>query len=145
MTGSVLAAFGTAAGAAWAVAAAGLVIAVAAVIGLARQRAALMRLDDRMAHLTAAVSLLTNTTEEGWRSVAEEMARLAEARSAKADAPAPPAEPPRASLRERIATAAGHGRSVRDIAAAEQVSEGEVLLHLLLQKLEPEGSHAEVC
>jgi hypothetical protein len=34
---------------------------------------------------------------------------------------------------------------VQDIAAAEQTSEGEVLLHLLLEKIQPEGSHAEMC
>jgi hypothetical protein len=34
---------------------------------------------------------------------------------------------------------------VQDIAATEQVSEGEVLLHLLLDKLKPEGANAEVC
>lgn len=128
------------AGAAWALAAAGLVIAVATVVGLMRQRAVLVRLDDRMTHLSAAVSLLTNTTEEGWRTLAAELARRAE----PVEPVAPVAAAPR-SLRERIAAAAGHGRTVQDIAAAEQVSEGEVLLHLLLEKLQPEGSNAEVC
>jgi len=50
-----------------------------------------------------------------------------------------------AGTRQRISAAAGHGRSVQDIAATEQVSEGEVLLHLLLDKLKPEGANAEVC
>jgi hypothetical protein len=50
-----------------------------------------------------------------------------------------------ANARQRIASAAGHGRSVQDIAATEQVSEGEVLLHLLIDKLRPEAGNAEVC
>lgn len=147
MAGSLLAAVGTAVGAAWAVAACAVVIAVATLIGLARQRAVLVRLDERLTHLTAALSLLTTTTEEGWRSVAEEIARRGAALPAAAGAAsiARSVEPPRASLRERIARAAAHGRTVQDIAASEQVSEGEVLLHLLLEKLQPEGSHAAVC
>jgi hypothetical protein len=44
-----------------------------------------------------------------------------------------------------VAAAAGHGRSVQDIAASEQLSEGEVLLHLLMDKLRPEVSSAEMC
>jgi DNA-binding NarL/FixJ family response regulator len=139
-----LAALGTTgAGAAWALAAAGLTIAVATVVGLLRQRAVLIRLDERMTHLTAAVSLLTNTTEEGWRSAVAELARSGEA--APAAVPPHAAVPAPESRRARLARAAGHGRSVQDIAAAEQMSEGEVLLHLLLEKIQPEGSHAEMC
>jgi hypothetical protein len=139
-----LAALGTTgAGAAWALAAAGLTIAVATVVGLLRQRAVLIRLDERMTHLTAAVSLLTNTTEEGWRSAVAELARSGEA--APAAVPPHAAVPAPESRRARLARAAGHGRSVPDIAAAEQMSEGEVLLHLLLEKIQPEGSHAEMC
>jgi DNA-binding NarL/FixJ family response regulator len=141
-----LAALGTTgAGAAWALAAAGLTIAVATVVGLLRQRAVLIRLDERMTHLTAAVSLLTNTTEEGWRSAVAELARSGEAAPAAVPPHAAVPAPAPESRRARIARAAGHGRSVQDIAAAEQMSEGEVLLHLLLEKIQPEGSHAEMC
>ena len=102
-----------------------------------RQRRMLERLDERLTHLHAGLTLLTNTTEDGFRGMALHVARLAGATETKA--------PAVASARQRISAAAGHGRSVQDIAATEQVSEGEVLLHLLLDKLKPEGAHAEVC
>ena len=140
MTEAMLAQVSGVTGAAWLLAGGGLLATLATVVGLMRQRSALMRLDERMAHLTAAVSLLTSTTEEGWRVVSGELAR----RGTAAPGPAQP-EPPVQSVRERIERAAAHGRTVKDIAAAEGVSEGEVLMHLLLAKLEPEGSRAEMC
>jgi hypothetical protein len=129
-----------AAAAPWAVAAAGGVIAVATVVGLGRQRAALERLDERIGRLTAAVTLLTNTAEDGLRGVASELGRVGPA-AAKASAPAPAPT----TQRQRVAAAAGHGRTVQDIAACEQLSEGEVLLHLLLEKLQSGGARADVC
>jgi hypothetical protein len=115
----------------------GLLVIVTTLISNRRQRRMIERLDDRLTHLHAGLSLLTNTTEDGLRGVAMEVARLAGAAETKPKAVV--------SARERIAAAAGHGRSVQDIAATEQVSEGEVLLHLLLDKLRPEGASAEVC
>jgi hypothetical protein len=116
---------------------AGLLVIVAILTLNRRQRVALQRVEERLTHLHSILSLLTNTTEDGLRSVALEVTRLVGAAETK----------PRvvASARQRIATAAGHGRSVQDIAATEQVSEGEVLLHLLIDKLRPEVGHAEVC
>jgi NAD/NADP transhydrogenase alpha subunit len=115
-----------------------IVIAVAAIVGAfvssRRQRAAVARLEERVAQLGAALSLLTNTTEEGLRGVATEVSRLAGASEVRTK--------PQATARERIATAAGSGRSVQDIAASERVSEGEVLLHLLMEKLRPETADA---
>jgi hypothetical protein len=111
-----------------------------ACIALRIQRAALGRVEERVSHLTAGLSLLTNTTEEGLRGVALEIGRLA-----RVAGPAEPTSPAAASPRQRIATAAGHGRSVSDIAASEELSESEVLLHLLLDKLRPEGGNAHVC
>ncbi len=99
-----------------------------------RQRSALAHLEERLTHLTAGVSLLTNTTEDGLRGVALEIARLASIADARPKAVT--------QTRERITSAAGSGKSVQDIASAEQVSEGEVLLHLLLDKLKPEAAHA---
>ena len=119
------------------VAAVGLLVIVTTLISNRRQRRLIERLDDRLTHLHAGLSLLTNTTEDGLRGVALEVARLAGAAETRPKAVA--------SARQRIAHAAGHGRSVQDIAASEQVSEGEVLLHLLLEKLRPEGASAEVC
>jgi len=102
-----------------------------------RQRRMLERLDERLTHLHAGLTLLTNTTEDGFRGLALHLAHLAGAAEAKPPAVIGP--------RQRISAAAGHGRSVQDIAATEQVSEGEVLLHLLLDKLKPEGANAPVC
>ncbi len=115
----------------------GLVVLLVAALVVRRQRAAVARLDERLTHLHAGLSLLTNTTEDGLRSIALELARLAGASETKPKAVA--------TARERIAAAAVHGRSVQDIAATEQVSEGEVLLHLLVDKLRAEPVNAQVC
>jgi hypothetical protein len=116
---------------------AGLLVIVAILFLNRRQRLALQRVEERLTHVHSVLSLLTNTTEDGLRSVALEVTRLAGAAETK----------PRVvvNARQRIASAAGHGRSVQDIAATEQVSEGEVLLHLLIDKLRPEAGNAEVC
>jgi hypothetical protein len=119
------------------VATVGLLVIVTTLISNRRQRRRIERLDERLTHLHAGLSLLTNTTEDGLRGVALEVARLAGAAETKPAAVV--------SARQRIAAAAVHGRSVQDIAATEQVSEGEVLLHLLLDKLRPEGASAQVC
>ena len=119
------------------VATVGLLVIVTTLISNRRQRRAIERLEDRLTHLHAGLSLLTNTTEDGLRGVALEVARLAGAAETRPKAVA--------SARERIAVAATHGRSVQDIAATEQVSEGEVLLHLLLDKLRPEAGSAQAC
>lgn len=92
-----------------------------------QQQSAIDRLDDRVAHLMAGVSLLTDTTEGALRDVAIEIGRLA----ATSDTRRP--ETPAAS-RSRINGAARRGRTVQDIAANEQLSEGEVRLHLQLDQ-----------
>jgi len=79
------------------------------------------RADDRLAHLADALGLLTETNESGFRAMALEVGRLGESRALK--------DTPRPSTR-RVATAVRRGRSVEEIAAAEQVSEGEVRLRL---------------
>lgn len=119
------------------VATVGLLVIVTTLVSNRRQRRRIERLDERLTHLHAGLSLLTNTTEDGLRGVALEVARLAGAAETKPAAVV--------SARQRIAAAAVHGRSVQDIAATEQVSEGEVLLHLLLDKLRPEAANAPVC
>jgi DNA-binding NarL/FixJ family response regulator len=85
---------------------------------------AIQRVDDRLASLTASVSLLTDAAECGLQDVAAEIQRIAGERTTK---PAP-----RAATQRRVALAARRGRSVREIAAAEQLSEGEVRLRLQL-------------
>jgi len=89
------------------------------------QHRRLAKLGDRMAQLTAGISLLTDTVEGGLRDVAQEIERLAAAKAA----PKPKA---RAATQRRVSTAARRGRSVQDIAAKEQMSESEVRLRLQL-------------
>ena len=89
------------------------------------QHRRLARLGDRLAHLTAGISLLTDTVEGGLRDVAQEIER----NNAVQAAPKPKA---RAATQRRVSTAARRGRSVQDIAAKEKMSEGEVRLRLQL-------------
>jgi hypothetical protein len=96
-----------------------------------QHQAAIERIDDRMAHLVAGVSLLTDTTEGALRDVAGEIHRLA----ATGERPSPR---PRAATQRRIAGAARRGTTVQDIAASEQISEGEVRLRLQLEKAHKE-------
>lgn len=103
-----------------------------------QQQAAIDRLDDRVAHLMAGTSLLTDTVEGALRDVAVEIGRLA----AVTEGASPRAG---AAGQRRIAGAARRGHSVRDIAANEQMSEGEVRLHLQLSKARKErANHASL-
>jgi hypothetical protein len=104
---------------------AGAAIIAAVVWAHVQAQAAIKRLDDRVTHLLAAASLLTDTTEGALRDVACEITRLA----ARKDEDKPRT---RAATQRRVAAAARRGRTVQDIAAAEQVSEGEVRLRLQL-------------
>ena len=91
-----------------------------------QQQAAIDRLDDRIAHLMAGTSLLTDTTEGAMRDVAIEISRLAAMTDAR----------PRSAGagQRRIAGAAKKGLSVQDIAADEDISETEVRLQLQLER-----------
>ena len=102
-----------------------------------QQQAAVERLDDRIAHLLAGVSLLTDTTEGALRDVATEITRL----SANAEAAR---LRPRPITQKRIAGAVRRGRSLQEIAAAEQISEGEVRLRLQLENARKERAHASM-
>lgn len=89
------------------------------------------QVDQRLAKLSAALSLLTDTTEAAFRDVMQEIERQTEAQRHES-----PFEK-RASAQRRIGLAASKGRSARDIAMSEGVSEGEVRLRLrLAQHLE---------
>jgi len=81
---------------------------------------ALDRVQARMANQGEALSLLTDTSENGFSAIARELDRLA----------TPEAKPARRPSTRRVATAARKGRTVADIAAEERVSEGEVRLRL---------------
>jgi hypothetical protein len=88
----------------------------------------LNRLDQveaRLGHLTDALTLLAETAESGFRANAQEVARIADGMTPKTAIAS-------RTTTKRVATAAKKGRAVSDIAAAEQVSEGEVNLRLHL-------------
>lgn len=96
-----------------------------------------VELEQRVARLQEGVNLLADTTETGFRQVAAEIERLAgsgEAVPVKAAAIVA-ARPTAARLR----AATRKGRSVKEIAAAEQVSEGEVRLRLSLADASASG------
>ena len=92
--------------------------------GLLYQQQALARLTERVEQLRAAMALLTDTTETGFRDVALEVGRSA------AEPVAPPTS--RAQVARRLAGAVRRGRSVREVAAAERMSEGEARLRMTL-------------
>lgn len=95
------------------------------------------RFGDRVAHLAAALELLTDTTEIGLANVATELDRTTPQRTARAS---------RGVTARRISHAARHGQSVDDIAAAEALSHGEVRLHLELATTNTDigGNHGAV-
>ncbi|MEZ5290622.1 MAG: hypothetical protein R2745_06040 [Vicinamibacterales bacterium] len=76
----------------------------------------------RVEKLTAALELLTDTTEEGFVNVTSELERLG--------ARPPATGSTRRATTRRIAAAARKGRSLEDIALTESISESEVRLHL---------------
>ena len=105
-----------------------------------RQQRRIDALEGRVANLLAGLSLLTDTTETGLRDVAAEVARLTGT-----------AARPKARSRtahRRITGAARRGESIQAIAAAEQISEGEVTLRLSMNgtqdSLAQGGAHASL-
>jgi hypothetical protein len=72
-----------------------------------------------------ALALLTDTTESGFNAVAVEMRRIA--------ANTVPGFHSRASMNARVVAAAMRGDLIGAIAAEQQLSEGEVRLHLALR------------
>jgi ABC-type hemin transport system ATPase subunit len=85
-------------------------------------RRAVAKLDARLARQGEALALLTETSEVGFGAVARELERLGSA----------PVKASRKPTTRRIATQARKGRTVTEIAADEQISEGEVSLRLHL-------------
>ena len=92
------------------------------IMRLVRSARVAARADERVSQLTAALALLTDTTEEGFVNVATELERVG-AR------PLPSGSTRRATSR-RIAAAVRKGRAIEDVAIAESLSESEVRLHL---------------
>jgi alcohol dehydrogenase class IV len=104
--------------------------------------------EERLARLSDAIGLLTETTESSFRVVAGEIGRLA-ARDSTPRASAARAGTSKAASRTKASTSARRApaapkrpRTVPEIAAAEELSEGEVRLHLLLgQRDHPDRVH----
>jgi hypothetical protein len=90
------------------------------------------RLDEKLAHFGDALTLLTETAEGGFRAVAAELDRNTLQAGQGATAVKKPLTPRPTSA--RMTAAAKRGRSLEEIAATEQVSEGEVRLRLHLAK-----------
>lgn len=120
-----------------------LLLQMAGLVAMWLQRRKVRNLDGRVAHLSAAMALLTDTLEGGLHDVAREVARLASQPSAAVAAVAPRN---RVTTQRRVKGAAKRGHSVRDIAAAEQMSEGEVRLMLqnTSREVKEPGGHASM-
>jgi len=84
----------------------------------------LRRVEDRLATLTHSVALLTDTTETCFQAIA---GQIEGDRKTQVVAPVE-----RAKRQRRVVGAARRGRSVADIAVAEEVAESEVRLRLHL-------------
>ena len=101
---------------------------------LTRSLGGVQKLDEKLGHFGDALSLLTETTESGFKAVAAELDR---ASARPNDGPAKAAikkAMPGTSTAARISAAARRGRTVPEIAAAEELSEGEVRLRLHMSK-----------
>jgi hypothetical protein len=95
---------------------------------LSRMVAASARLEEKVGHLGDALSILTETSEAGFKAIAEELTRRT--------LPAAPAARAKTPI-TRLKAAARRGTSIADIAAAEHMSEGEVRLRLHLAEHAP--------
>jgi hypothetical protein len=110
---------------------AGIVLAAPAIVCLwlmrkmlAISRSGVQEVEGRLSQLSAAVELLTDTTESGLQAAFNEIQQLTAAgiqRTTK-----------QPGLQTRVRRAATRGRSAREIAVREGVSEGEVRLRLTL-------------
>ena len=92
--------------------------------GAASSRDELARVEQRLTQICSAVELLTDTTESALRTAFFEIERLSATTGTGAEH--------RAGLPTRVKTAARSGRTAREIALSEGVSEGEVRLRLRL-------------
>jgi hypothetical protein len=123
----------------WALGGAFVVLTVLAAAFAWHARRRQRRFDTRLAQLTAALALLTDTVETGFQDVMRQTSR------ATLEAEVRPAPRARTNAQRRVKSAARRGRPLDQIAAAEQLSEGEV--HLMLQMSggqPPATTHAEM-
>jgi hypothetical protein len=103
------------------------IVEAAALVVVARGLRRMAHVDSRLGHLTDALTLLSETTEAGFRANAAEIERVAE-RSGATSAGAS------GLVARRITTASRRGRPAAEIAAEERIAEGEVNLRLHLAK-----------
>lgn len=78
---------------------------------------------DKIGQFSEALSLLTETTETGFKATAHELQRVGVRTERRAESPS-------VATTSRVAAAAHRGRSLPDIAAKERISENEVRLRL---------------
>jgi hypothetical protein len=106
-------------------------------VGLLRARRRGDRIEQRLESICTALSILTDSTETGLRETISGLERLSGA--APAATPAPVTVPPtvldQMITPPRLTHPADDRRTAREIAIAEGVSEGEVLLRLRLQNI----------
>lgn len=102
----------------------GLLCCWAARRGAAVSRGTLKQIDQRLTHICSAVELLTDTTESALQTAFAEIERLSGNDNGETAR--------RAELPARVQSAARNGRTAREIAQAEGVSESEVRLRLRL-------------
>jgi hypothetical protein len=109
-----------------------------------RQRRQGRGLHERLDHLSTALTLLSDTMEASLHDVVRELSRLSA--PPPASPPAPVAVRSRSAAQRRVRSAAKRGRSVADIAAAEDMSEGEIGLMLQMphRHARERGHHADL-
>lgn len=90
-----------------------------------RMLGAMERAEDRLSQFSGALALLTETTESGFRAMALELGRLGKTGASASSSRV---------TNGRVSRAAKKGRTAAEIAAAEDVSEGEVRLRLHLSE-----------
>lgn len=96
----------------------------------------IVHLEQQVVRLQEGTNLLTDTVELGFRQCATELERLAAQTQLARPVGASAAPRPTTA---RVKAASARGRSVREIAAQEQVSEGEVRLRLSLAEAGARG------
>jgi hypothetical protein len=97
------------------------------------------RFEDRLARLSVTMTLLTDTTETCFQVIASQL-ELEQSEKVGSTAA-------RSARQRRVVGAARRGRSVTEIAADEEVAEGEVRLrlHLADESVKPErGRHGSM-
>jgi len=92
-------------------------------VRLARRVTGAERVNERLSHFSEALTLLTDTTEQGLSNVVAALSAVGQKPATRGTTRA---------TTKRIVSAARSGRSVAAIAAEESISESEIRLHLEL-------------